>query len=74
MATPVIKTQEKKKGSNLTPRTRKSYFNSESFRNKTKNGIEQLKTYLINKGETLTRAHIETVKYFNAPLEREDRK
>jgi len=63
------------KGNNLTPKTRKSYFNNDLFRKKTKDGIEAYKVYQSMGGNyKLTRAQTETIKFFAAPAERDDKR
>ena len=62
-----------KGGNNLMPKTRKSYFNNDIFRKKTKDAIESYQVYNSMSGNyKLTRAQIETLKFFAAPPERSD--
>ncbi len=75
MATPTTtNAPSKKRGSNLMPRTRKSYYNSDVFKKNVKDGIESLQVYLSGKGQTITREHKEAIKFFAAPFERDSNK
>jgi hypothetical protein len=65
-------TKTKTRGSNITPKTRKSYYNSDSFSKRVKDGIENYQVYL--NGRSPNRAQKEAIKFFAAPFEREFKK
>jgi len=65
-------TESTKRGSNITPKTRKSYFNSDAFQKRTKDAIEHYRGYL--NGRPVSRAQKEALKYFAAPFDRGDDK